>query len=116
MEEGKAQSGWGGARPPPHYRPVVSAELYEEMGAGVLLVVGGAGPEVLKGPRELSAWRPVARVCVCVWVCVCVRVCVCAPGRKQTWARVLVREGRQGSVGPGEVTQLEGVSRVWGLM
>lgn len=36
------------------------------------------------------------------------------------WARVLVREGRQGSVGPGEVTQLvtqlEGVSRVWGFM
>ena len=37
----------------------------------MLLVVGGAGPEVLKGPRELSVWRPVARVCVCV--CVCVR-------------------------------------------
>ena len=53
MEEGKAQSGWGGARPPRRYRAVVSAELYEEMGAGVLLVVGGEGPEVLKGPREL---------------------------------------------------------------
>lgn len=55
MEDGKAQSGWGGARPPPHYRAVVSAELYEEMGAGGWLVVEAAGPEVLKGPRELSA-------------------------------------------------------------
>lgn len=63
MEEGKAQSGWGGARPPRRYRAVVSAELYEEMGAGVLLVVGGEGPEVLKGPRELRGvmWL----VCVC---------------------------------------------------
>ena len=108
MEEGKAQSGWGGARPPRRYRAVVSTELYEEMGAGVLLVVGGEGPEVLKGPRELRG---------VMWlVCVCVCVCVCVAWRKQTWARVLVREGRQGSVGPGEVTRLEGVSRVWGFM
>lgn len=101
MEDGKAQSGWGGARPPPHYRAVVSAELYEEKGAGGWLVVEAAGPEVLKGPRELSAVASCGS---------------CAPWRKQTWARVLVREGRQGSVGPGEVTRLEGVSRVWGFM
>lgn len=80
----------------------LTTELYKEMGAGVWLVVEAAGPEVLKGPRELSAVASCG-LCVCAW-------------RKQTWARVLVREGRQGSVGPGEVTRLEGVSRVWGFM
>ena len=70
MEEGKAQSGWGGARPPRRYRAVVSAELYKEMGAGVLLVVGGEGPEVLKGPRELRGvmWLVCVCVCGCVWL------------------------------------------------
>lgn len=42
----------------------LTTELYEEMGAGVWLVVEAAGPEVLKGPRELSAMASCGS-CVC---------------------------------------------------
>ena len=80
--------------------------------------VAGGGRSRARGPEGPQGAVCVASCgsCVCVCVCVCVCARARAPWRKQTWARVLVREGRQGSVGPGEVTQLEGVSRVWGLM